>query len=112
MSNIFKNTLKTFKSDITGEEKEYKANNAVWLFMDSLFDMDQATFDKELEKGSTPAMAKFTTAVLNANGLNVSYEEVMDNTDPQSVMEFYNGFFDTAFRQRAEDKTKNAQADQ
>lgn len=106
MSNVFKNTLKSFKSQITGEEKEYRVNNAVWLFMESLFDMNQVEFDKELENGSTAAMAKFTTAVLNANGLEVTYEEVMENTDPQTVMEFYNGFFDVAFRQRKSEKEK------
>lgn len=97
MSKVFKNTLKTFKSKITGEEKDYRVNNAVWLFMESLFEMNQNDFDKELEKGSTAAMAKFTTAVLNANGVEVAYEDVMDNTDPKSVVEFYNGFFDAAF---------------
>lgn len=100
MSKIFKNTLKTFKSDITGEEKEYKVNNALWLFMDSLFDLNQEKFDEELTKNVTAAQTKFTTAVLKANGLDVTYEEVMKNTDPETVMEFYNSFFDTAFLQK------------
>jgi len=106
MSKVFKNTLKTFKSSITGEEKEYRVNNAVWLFMESLFEMNQNQFDRELEKGTTTAMAKFTTAVMNANGLTVTYEEVMDNTDPKTVMEFYNGFFDVAFPRTVDKKDK------
>lgn len=98
MSKIFKNTLKSFKSDITGEEKEYRVNNALWLFMDSLFDMTQEKFDEEIQTSTTVAQAKFVTAVLNANELSVDFDEVMENTDPESVVRFYNDFFDTAFR--------------
>lgn len=98
MSKIFKNTLKSFKSDITGEDLEYTVNNAVWLFMDSLFDMTQSKFDQELQNNPTTAMAQFTTAVMKANQLEVSYEEVMEHTQPADVAEFYNDFFDIAFR--------------
>lgn len=104
MSKIFKNTLKSFKSEITGEEREYSVNNAVWLFMDSLFDMDQAKFDKELTTNPTTAMAMFTTAILKANQLEVDYEEVLNNTSPVDVSEFYNNFFDIAFQRKVEDK--------
>lgn len=98
MSKIFKNTLKSFKSDITGEDLEYTVNNAVWLFMDSLFDMTQSKFDQELQNNPTTAMAQFTTAVMKANQLEVTYEEVMEHTQPADVSEFYNDFFDIAFR--------------
>lgn len=98
MSKIFKNTLRTFKSDITGEELEYSVNNAVWLFMDSLFDMTQSKFDQELNDNPTTAMTQFTTAVMKANELDVDYEEVMKNTQPADVVNFYNDFFDIAFR--------------
>lgn len=104
MSNVFKNTLKSFKSDITGEEREYKVSNAVWIYMDSLFDLNQDEFDKELQKGSNAAMVKFTTAVMKANGIEVRYEEVMKNTDPITVIKFYNDFFDLAFKREAEEK--------
>lgn len=109
MSNIFKNTLKSFKSDITGEEREYKVNNAVWIYMDSLFDLNQDEFDKELQKSSNAAMAKFTTAVMKANELEVTYEEVMENTDPKSVIKFYNDFFDIAFQADIKEKVKEAE---
>jgi len=109
MSNIFKNTLKSFKSDITGEEKDYKVNNAVWIYMDSLFGMNQAEFDKELQNGSNAAMAKFATAVMKSNGLDVSYEEVMENTDPRSVVKFYNDFFDIAFQADVKEKAAEAE---
>lgn len=98
MSKIFKNTLKSFKSDITGEEKEYKVNNALWLYMDSLFDMTQEKFDQELKTNVTIAQVKFATAVLRANKVEVEFEEVMENTDPAAISEFYNDFFDIAFR--------------
>lgn len=104
MSNIFKNTLKSFKSDITGEEKDYKVNNAVWIYMESLFDLNQTEFDNEIAKGSNAAMAKFTTAVMKANGMDVTFEEVMENTDPRSVIKFYNGFFDIAFLEEVKEK--------
>lgn len=98
------------KSDITGEEKEYKVNNAVWLYLDSLFDMDQSNFDEELKHSSNVAMAKFTTAVLNANHIDVTFEELMENTDPKGVIKFYNDFFDIAFGVDEEVKQKAEQA--
>lgn len=109
MSKIFKNTLKSFKSDITGEEREYKVNNALWLFMDSLFDMTQEKFDEEIQKSTTVAQVKFVTAVLNANELSVEFEEVMENTDPESVTRFYNDFFDTAFQRPKRNELEQAQ---
>ena len=112
MSNIFKNTLKSFKSDITGEERDYKVNNAVWIYMDSLFGMNQTEFDKELQNGSNAAMAKFTTSVMKANGLDVTYEEVMENTTPKSVVKFYNDFFDIAFQADLKEAAKVAKAAQ
>lgn len=109
MSDIFKNTLKSFKSDITGEEREYIVNNAVWLYMDSLFEMTQESFDNELQRSSNAAMVKFVTAVLKANKLDVTYEEVMANTDPKGIIKFYNDFFDIAFgRTDLEEKVEQA----
>lgn len=110
MSKIFKNTLKSFKSDITGEDLEYTVNNAVWLFMDSLFDMTQNKFDEELSDNPTTAMAMFTTAVMKANKLEITYEEVMEHTQPADVIEFYNDFFDIAFQPT--NKQKNNQETQ
>jgi len=106
MSKVFKNTLKSFKSDITGEEKEYKVNNAVWLFMESLFDMGQSEFDEELQGNENIAMAKFVTAVLKANELDVTYEEVAKNTDPKGVIKFYSDFFDIAFGEKETPKER------
>lgn len=108
MNNIFKNTLRSFRSDITGEEKEYKVNNAVWIYMDSLFDMNQTKFDKELEENENVALAKFTTAILKANDLDVTYEEVMANTDPKSVIKFYDNFFNIAFQVESRKKPQKA----
>lgn len=112
MSKIFKNTLKSFKSDITGEEKEYTVNNAVWGQLDDLFNMTQEDFDKEIQKGSNRAMAKFATAVMNANGMNVSEKEVLENTDPKAVIKFYNDFYDTAFGVDDDLKKKEEQAEE
>lgn len=109
MSKIFKNTLKTFKSDITGEDREYQVNNALWLYMDSLFDMTQEKFDEELQNNITIAQVKFATAVLRANKLEVEYEEVMENTDPVTISVFYNDFFDTAFRRPTTNEPEQVQ---
>lgn len=50
MSKVFKNELKTFTSDITGEEKEYKVNNIVWIHLKELFDTDQKDLDEGVLK--------------------------------------------------------------
>lgn len=112
MSKIFKNTLKTFKSDITGEEREYKVNNAVWLYMDSLFEMSQSKFDEELDKNNTTATAMFVTSVMKANELDVTFEEVLENTNPVDLLEFYNGFFDIAFQTKESHKETKKKATQ
>ena len=99
MSSVFNNKLKKFKSDITGEEKDYVVNNYLWIILDDQFSLSQTEFDKQIASGETLVLTKFVTAVLIANGVETTYEEVAKNTDAETINEFYNGFFETAFPQ-------------
>lgn len=108
MSNIFKNAFKTFTSDITGESKEYRVNNAVWIYMEELFGYNQSKFDEQLQADGNTAMVKFATAVMKANGLDVTFEEVAENTTPYQAIKFYNDFFDIAFNPPVEDLKEKA----
>lgn len=108
MSNIFKNTVKSFTSDITGETKEYRVNNAVWIYMEELFGYNQSKFDEQLQADGNTAMVKFATAVLKANGLDVTFEEVAENTTPYQSIKFYNDFFDIAFNPPVEELKEKA----
>ena len=48
--SIFTNSLKTFKSKITGKTKTYKVNNAVWLYLDADYGLKQGDWVNMLEK--------------------------------------------------------------
>lgn len=111
MSKTFKNALKTFTSDITGETEKYKVNNAVFLFLETEFGLTYGEFDKQLETNEGSTMAKFVTAVMLANGFDVTYEEVMENTTMSQIIEFYMGFFKISFGQDddLEDLAKQAE---
>lgn len=87
---VFTNSLKTFTSDITGEKKSYKINNAVWLFMQADYGIKQGDWIGELEKNEVLSLAKFATSILKANKIDTSLEEVLENTDMISLSEFVN----------------------
>lgn len=110
MSKTFKNVLKTFESDITGEKEKYRVNNAVFLVLEEQFGLSYGDFDKQMAENEIPTTAKFVTAVMIANGHDVTYEEVMKNTCVSDLLEFYMGFFDLAFGRNKdlEELTKKA----
>lgn len=109
MAKVFTNTLKTYTSDITGEERKYKVNNAVFLYLDSEFGLDQDTFDQLLEGNGLLAMAKFVTAVLLANGVDTDYEEVMNNTAARDIIKFYSDFFDKLYGRDLDSQVEEAE---
>ena len=85
--SIFVKNLKTFKSDFTGEEQEYKINNALWVFMERDFDLSQTEWAEKYDERQAHYGSIFATALLNANGFDTTFEEVTENTDIQSISE-------------------------
>lgn len=102
MSSVFNNKLKVYKSNITGEEKDYVVNNYLWVVLENEFGLTQSQFDDQLAKGESLTLAKFVTAVLVANGIDTTFEEVVKHTDSTQVTEFYDGFFKIAWPQAAQ----------
>lgn len=93
---------KVYKSDITGEEREYRVNNYLWIVMEKEFELSQSEFDKQAVESPDLATCKFVTCVLLANGVETTLEDVAQNTDQDTVNEFYDGFFKLAFPKQAE----------
>ena len=89
---VFTNSLKSFKSKITGREKSYKVNNAVWLFLEADYGIKQGDWLKALEENEVLTMAKFTTCILKANKIETTLEEVLENTDVSALTEFVNAY--------------------
>lgn len=90
--SVFVKSLKTFESDITGEVKEYRINNAVWLFMKSKFGLTQTEWAMQYQDEEAINGARFVTCVLNANGLEVTEKEVLENTDVIEIQMFVNDY--------------------
>lgn len=90
--SIFTNSLKTFKSDITGKTKTYKVNNAVWLYLDADYGLKQGDWVNMLEKDEVLTLGKFATSILKANKIDTTLEEVLENTDIEILNEFVNAY--------------------
>lgn len=86
--SVFINSLKSFQSNITGETKEYKINNAVWALLKAKFGLSQTQWAMEYGQEEVLAGVKFIVCVLQANGLEVTEQEVLDNTNVVDVMDF------------------------
>ncbi|MCW6662941.1 hypothetical protein NHG29_01500 [Aerococcaceae bacterium NML160702] len=89
---IFKTQLKTIKTDITGEEREFRINNATMMHLKSDFNLSSLEFDELAQTDPHEAYAKLVVVVLKSNGISVSYEEVMENTVFIDLVEFYNKY--------------------
>lgn len=86
--SIFKSKFKTFKSDILGEEKEFKIVNAIWVVMKDKFGLTQSEFEKRQSEEENLMGVKFVTATLIANGYEVTEQEVSENTNPWEITDF------------------------
>lgn len=86
--SVFVKSLKTFESDVTGETREYKINNAVWLLMKSKYKLTQIEWALGYQQEEVLYGVKFIYCVLKANGLDVTEKEILDNTDAMDVMNF------------------------
>ena len=84
-NSVFVKNLKTFQSDFTGENREYRINNALWVFLKTDFDLTQIEWAEAYDKGQAQYGSMFATALLKANGHEVSYEEVLENTDVEDI---------------------------
>ena len=89
---VFTRQLKSFESDITGEVKEYKINTAIYLFLESEFDIKPSNMLEVSQIEQHLYNAKFATAVLKANGVDVTYNEVLENTDEVDLQKFSMAF--------------------
>ena len=86
--SVFSNSLKTFESDILGYKKKFKINNAVWLYLESEYDMSQKDFSEKQAEAPDLTAAKFFHCVLKANKIETTLEDIVSNTDPVALQEF------------------------
>lgn len=86
--SIFKSQVRTFTTDITGEELELRINNMVWVVLQDKFGVTQKAYQDETEEEQMIMGAKFITAVLIANGHETTLDEVLEHTDETSVADF------------------------
>lgn len=86
--SVFAKSLRTFESDITGETKDYKINNAVWLLLKSKYKLTQTQWALGYEKEEVLYGVKFVVCVLKANGVETTEKEVSENTDAVDIMNF------------------------
>lgn len=82
---VFVNNLKRFKSSFTGEELEYKINNGLWVFMESDFDLKQSDWATGYDKQQAHYGSIFATCLLKANGHDITFDEVIENTDVEGI---------------------------
>lgn len=83
--SVFVKNLKTFKSSFTGEEQEYRINNGLWVFMRSDFDLTQLKWSEEYDDNQAYYGSIFATCLLKANGYEVTFDEVIQNTDVEDI---------------------------
>ena len=83
--SVFVKNLKTFKSSFTGEEREYRINNGLWVFMRSEFDLAQIKWSEEYDDNQAYYGSIFATCLLKANGHEVTFDEVIQNTDVEDI---------------------------
>lgn len=86
--SVFAKSLKTFETDILGEKKQLKINNAVWLYLESDFDLTQQAYFDAQDSSPDLTAGKFVASVLKANGIETTLEELMLNTSPVDLQEF------------------------
>lgn len=86
--SLFKNTVRTFKTNVTGETLSLKLNLAVWLYLEADFGIKQGDFEKEAREQNALTTAKFIVSLLKANGYDTTIEEVVDNLNESELYKF------------------------
>lgn len=102
--SVFVKSLKTFESDITGATKDYKVNNAVWLFMKSKFDLTQTEWAMQYAEEEVVNGARFVTCVLLANGQEVTEKQVLENTNAIEIQLFIGAYQEAMLPKRTEEE--------
>lgn len=83
--SVFVKELKKFKSSFTGEEVEYKINNALWAFMERDFELTQNEWAEKFDGSKAYYGSIFATCLLNANGYESTLDDVLMNTDAEDI---------------------------
>lgn len=96
--SVFVNNLKTFTSDFTGEEQKYKINNALWVFMERDFELTQTEWAEKYDERQAYYGSIFATSLLNANGHEVTFDEVVEHTDVQAISELIVAYTQTLYQ--------------
>ncbi|MCG1147447.1 hypothetical protein K4R44_03330 [Staphylococcus epidermidis] len=104
--SIFKTKLKSFKSDLTGETRTYKVNTALWLHLEEDYNIKQGEITKLYEKENALTNAKIATSILKANGLDVTLQEVVENTSEVDIDMFVSKFTETLLEEATSNETK------
>lgn len=100
--SVFAQSLKTFTSDITGEEREYKINNAIWVILKGKFGISQHEFSDKSVTDENIYSAKFVAAVMQANGMKVTEKEINENVDHLDLLKFINQYLEAVSQKTAE----------
>lgn len=86
--SLFKNTVRTFKTNVTGETLSLKLNLAVWLYLEADFGIKQGDFEKEAREQNALTTAKFIVSLLKANGHETTIAEVVSNLNESELYKF------------------------
>lgn len=108
--SVFVNSLKTFESDITGEVKDYKINNAVWIILKAKFKLSQTQWAEGYGREEVIYGAKFITCVLKANGVETTETEVLENTNAVDIAKFITAYQVEMFDQNEEAETEEEES--
>lgn len=100
--SIFTRALKTFTTDITGEEIDLKINNAVWIILKNKYKLTQQQYLESGEEEHVITSCKFIASVFEANGYKVTEKDVYENTDEIDIMRF-NLAYNTMLGEKAKD---------
>ena len=95
--SIFIKNLKTFTSDFTGEEKEYRVNNKLWVTMQQKFKVTQAEWAKGYEDQRAYYGAMFAYSLLVANKVEVTFDDIIENTDLDDINKLMAAYIDSLY---------------
>lgn len=110
--SVFVKSLKTFESDITGKTKDYKINNAVWIFLKAKFNLSQKEWAEGYGREEVIYGAKFVTCVLKANGMDTTETEVLENTNAVDIARFITSYQVEMFDKKETNEEEDSDEDE
>lgn len=93
----FTSSLKTFKTNVTGQEIELKIVAGMWLFLEADYGIKQGNFAQNLQDSEALTLAKLVHATLKANKIETTLDEILENTDDVSLAQFYFAYNEALF---------------